>query len=50
MIGADKYLAPVRETALVYLSQRQNVEATADLLFVHKNTVRPRAHRPRNGL
>jgi len=45
MLGADKNLAPVRETALVYLSHRQNVEATADLLFVHKNTVRYRLSR-----
>ncbi len=45
LLGADKNLAPVRETALTYLSQRQNVEATADLLFVHKNTVRYRLAR-----
>jgi len=45
LLGADKNLAPVRETALAYLSQRQNVEATADQLFVHKNTVRYRLSR-----
>jgi len=45
LLGADKNLAPVRETALVYLTERQNVEATADQLFVHKNTVRYRLAR-----
>jgi DNA-binding PucR family transcriptional regulator len=45
LCGADKNLALVRETALVYLTQRQNVEATAERLFVHKNTVRYRLAR-----
>ena len=39
--GADKNLALVRETVLAYLTTL-NVEATADQLFVHKNTVRYR--------
>lgn len=39
--GADKNLALVRETVLGYLTTL-NVEATADQLFVHKNTVRYR--------
>ncbi|KAA1416816.1 PucR family transcriptional regulator [Nocardioides humilatus] len=39
--AADKNLALVRETALVYLTTL-NVEATAERLFVHKNTVRYR--------
>ena len=45
LLGADKNLAAVRETALVYLSHRQNVEVSAERLFVHKNTVRYRLSR-----
>jgi len=45
LCGADKNLALVRETALVFLQSRQNVEATAERLFVHKNTVRYRLSR-----
>jgi hypothetical protein len=41
LAGADKNLALVRETVLAYLTTL-NVEATADRLFVHKNTVRYR--------
>jgi PucR C-terminal helix-turn-helix domain/GGDEF-like domain len=39
---ADKNLAPVRETVLAFLRNRMNVEATAERLFVHGNTVRYR--------
>ena len=39
---ADKNLAPIRETVLTYLANRMNVEATAERLFVHGNTVRYR--------
>ncbi|MFD1814967.1 PucR family transcriptional regulator [Rhodococcus gannanensis] len=39
---ADKNLAPVRETVLTYLANRMNVEATAERLYVHGNTVRYR--------
>ena len=42
---AEKSLAPVRDTVLTYLTNRSNVEATADQLFVHKNTVRYRLSR-----
>lgn len=45
LVGDDKNLALVRETALTYLTNRMNVEATADRLFVHKNTVRYRIAR-----
>ncbi len=45
LAGDDKNLALVRETALTYLTNRMNVEATADRLFVHKNTVRYRISR-----
>lgn len=45
LLTGDKFLEPIRETALVYLSQRQNVEATAEQLFIHKNTVRYRLAR-----
>ncbi|WP_183092946.1 PucR family transcriptional regulator [Nocardioides stalactiti] len=45
LIGADKNLGLIRDTALTFLTQRQNVEATAELLFVHKNTVRYRLAR-----
>ena len=45
LCGADKNLALVRETALTYLMHRLNVEATAEKLFVHKNTVRYRLAR-----
>lgn len=45
LCGADKNLAMVRETALTFLTNRMNVEATADKLFVHKNTVRYRLNR-----
>jgi hypothetical protein len=44
LAGADKNLALVRETLLAYLTTL-NVEATADQLFVHKNTVRYRMAR-----
>ena len=43
--SAERNLAPVRETVLTYLTNRMNVEATADQLFVHKNTVRYRLAR-----
>jgi hypothetical protein len=43
--GADRNLALVRETVLAYLTNRMNVETTADKLFVHKNTVRYRLAR-----
>lgn len=39
--GADKNLGLVRETVRIYL-RTMNVEATAEQLFVHKNTVRYR--------
>jgi DNA-binding PucR family transcriptional regulator len=42
--GADKNLALVRDTVLAYLTTL-NVEATAEQLFVHKNTVRYRIAR-----
>ncbi len=42
--AADKNLALVRETVLAYL-RTLNVEATAEQLFVHKNTVRYRIAR-----
>ena len=45
LAGDDKNLALVRETALTFLTNRMNVEATADKLFVHKNTVRYRLAR-----
>ena len=44
LAGADKNLALVRETVLTYL-KTLNVEATAEQLFVHKNTVRYRIAR-----
>lgn len=43
--SAEKSLAPVRSTVLTFLTNRMNVEATADQLFVHKNTVRYRLSR-----
>jgi len=45
LCGADKNLAHLRETVLTYLSSRMNVEAAAERLFVHKNTVRYRLSR-----
>ncbi len=39
---ADKNLAPIRDTVLLYVQNRLNVEATAELLHVHSNTVRYR--------
>jgi DNA-binding PucR family transcriptional regulator len=44
LAGADKNLGLVRQTALAYL-KCMNVEATAEQLFVHKNTVRYRIAR-----
>lgn len=41
LCGADKNLAQVRQTTLAFLTQR-NLDAVADALFVHKNTVRYR--------
>jgi DNA-binding PucR family transcriptional regulator len=43
--SAERNLAPIRETVLAFLTNRLNVEATADQLFVHKNTVRYRLAR-----
>ncbi|MET7787496.1 helix-turn-helix domain-containing protein [Streptomyces sp900116325] len=45
LCGADKNLAQLRDTVLAYFSNSLNVEATADQLFVHKNTVRYRLTR-----
>lgn len=42
LCGSDKNLDPVRETVLTYLTNRMNVEATAERLYVHGNTVRYR--------
>ena len=42
LCGPDKNLAPVRETVLTFLANRMNVEATAERLYVHGNTVRYR--------
>jgi hypothetical protein len=42
LCGPDKNLEPVRETVLTFLSNRMNVEATAERLYVHGNTVRYR--------
>jgi DNA-binding PucR family transcriptional regulator len=39
---ADKNMASVRQTVLTYLGNRMNVDATAQRLFVHGNTVRYR--------
>lgn len=44
LVGADKNLALLRETVLAFLTTL-NVEATAEQLFVHKNTVRYRISR-----
>ena len=44
LAGADKNLGLVRETVLAYL-KTLNVDATAERLFVHKNTVRYRIAR-----
>lgn len=44
LCGADKNLALLRETVLAYLTTL-NIEATAEQLFVHKNTVRYRIAR-----
>lgn len=44
LLGADKNLAQLRDTVLAYLTTR-NVEAAAERLFVHKNTVRYRVAR-----
>lgn len=41
LCGADKNLAHVRQTTLAFLTQR-NLDAVAEALFVHKNTVRYR--------
>lgn len=45
LCGADKNLAPIRETVLTFLGNRMNVEATASHLFIHGNTVRYRLAR-----
>lgn len=42
LCGAGKNLAQLRHTVLSYFSNSLNVEATADHLYVHKNTVRYR--------
>jgi len=42
LCGPDKNLDPVRETVLTFLTNRMNVEATAEKLYVHGNTVRYR--------
>lgn len=42
LCGSDKNLEPVRETVLTFLTNRMNVEATAERLYVHGNTVRYR--------
>jgi hypothetical protein len=42
LCGPDKNLEPVRDTVLTFLSNRMNVEATAERLYVHGNTVRYR--------
>jgi DNA-binding PucR family transcriptional regulator len=42
LCGSDKNLEPVRETVLTFLTNRMNVEATAEKLHVHGNTVRYR--------
>jgi len=42
LCGSDKNLEPVRETVLTFLTNRMNVEATAEKLYVHGNTVRYR--------
>ena len=44
LTGADKNLGLLRETVLTHL-RTLNVEATAERLFVHKNTVRYRIGR-----
>jgi DNA-binding PucR family transcriptional regulator len=45
-LAADsKSLTQVRETLLVYLTSGSNVEATAERLYVHRNTVRYRLNR-----
>ncbi|MEI7056659.1 helix-turn-helix domain-containing protein [Nocardioides sp. CCNWLW239] len=41
LCGADKNLAQVRQTTLAFLTHR-NLDAVAEALFVHKNTVRYR--------
>ncbi|MEK0097444.1 helix-turn-helix domain-containing protein [Streptomyces sp. A475] len=45
LCGADRNLAQLRDTVLAYFSNSHNVEATAEQLFVHKNTVRYRLAR-----
>ncbi|MFE5195791.1 PucR family transcriptional regulator [Streptomyces sp. NPDC057651] len=45
LCGTDKNLAQLRDTVLAYFSNSHNVEATAEQLFVHKNTVRYRLTR-----
>jgi hypothetical protein len=42
LCGTDKNLEPVRDTVLTFLTNRMNVEATAEKLYVHGNTVRYR--------
>ena len=45
LCGADKNLTQVRDTLLAHYENGLNVEATAERLFVHKNTVRYRLAR-----
>jgi DNA-binding PucR family transcriptional regulator len=43
--GAAKNISLIRETVLAYFESGLNVEATAERLYVHKNTVRYRLAR-----
>jgi hypothetical protein len=45
LCAADKNLTQVRETLMAHYANGLNVEATAEQLFVHKNTVRYRLTR-----
>lgn len=45
LCGAEKNLAQIRETTLTYLTSQLNVAATAERLYVHRNTVRYRLSR-----